>query len=141
MGRGGRDRLNNEHTSRLEEKERRTGWGVAPPSRHLWVGNLSSHVTQNTLYEHFLRFGDIENIAYMPGRSYAFVNYKKEEDAVIALRGLQGSIVAGNSLRVEFAKGVSHENPCPFPNLHCFKVLGSTCTLEPCIALCSTFIT
>nr|XP_018684802.1 PREDICTED: flowering time control protein FPA isoform X1 [Musa acuminata subsp. malaccensis]XP_018684803.1 PREDICTED: flowering time control protein FPA isoform X1 [Musa acuminata subsp. malaccensis]XP_018684804.1 PREDICTED: flowering time control protein FPA isoform X1 [Musa acuminata subsp. malaccensis] len=105
MGRGGRDRLNNEHTSRLEEKERRTGWGVAPPSRHLWVGNLSSHVTQNTLYEHFLRFGDIENIAYMPGRSYAFVNYKKEEDAVIALRGLQGSIVAGNSLRVEFAKG------------------------------------
>lgn len=97
---------------KLEEKDRRSGWGVAPSSRHLWVGNLSPHVSQNSLYEHFLRFGDIENIAYTPGRSYAFVNYKKEEDAVIALRGLQGFIIAGNPLRVEFAKGVSDENPC-----------------------------
>ncbi|XP_042440022.1 flowering time control protein FPA-like isoform X1 [Zingiber officinale] len=106
MGRsGGRDRISSDYMPRLEEKDRRSGWGVAPSSRHLWVGNLSPHVSQNSLYEHFLRFGDIENITYTPGRSYAFVNYKKEEDAVIASKGLQGFIMAGNPLRVEFAKG------------------------------------
>ncbi|KAG1364284.1 flowering time control protein FPA [Cocos nucifera] len=111
MGRGGggggrgRDRSNDEYAPRSEEKERRTGWGVAPPSRHLWVGNLGPHVTRSTLLEHFLRFGEIENIAYIPGRSYAFVDYKKEEDAVIALRGLQGFNIDGMPLKIEFAKG------------------------------------
>ncbi|XP_074583093.1 uncharacterized protein LOC141839280 [Curcuma longa] len=103
-GRGGRDRTNSDHMPRLEEKGRRSGWDVAPPSRHLWVGNLSRRVSQNNLYEHFLRFGDIDNIAYTPGRSYAFVNYKKEDDAIIAFKGLQGCIVAGSPLRIEFAK-------------------------------------
>nr|XP_010928998.1 flowering time control protein FPA isoform X2 [Elaeis guineensis] len=111
MGRGGggggrgRDRSNNKYAPRSEEKERRTGWGVAPPSRHLWVGNLGPQATRSTLLEHFLRFGEIENIAYIPGRSYAFVDYKKEEDAVIALRGLQGFKFDGMPLRIEFAKG------------------------------------
>ncbi|XP_010942508.1 uncharacterized protein [Elaeis guineensis] len=104
-GAGGRDRSNTEYAPRFEEKERRTGWGVAPPSRHLWVGNLGPHVTQSTLSEHFLRFGEIENITHIPGRNYAFVDYKKEDDAVIALRGLQGFNIAGMPLRIEFAKG------------------------------------
>lgn len=131
MGRGGggRDRSNNEYAPRFEEKERRTGWGVAPPSRHLWVGNLGPHVTQSTLSEHFLRFGEIENITHIPGRNYAFVDYKKEEDAVIALRGLQGFSIAGMPLRIEFAKGVSHDILRPFPN--CYALLVSRfCTFE-----------
>lgn len=109
---------------RLEEKGRRSGWDVAPPSRHLWVGNLSRRVSQNNLYEHFLRFGDIENIVYTPGRSYAFVNYKKEDDAIIAFKGLQGCIVAGNPLRIEFAKEVSDENPSHQLLMHTFYLVG-----------------
>ncbi|XP_072962273.1 flowering time control protein FPA [Typha angustifolia] len=102
LGRGGGGR---EREARFEEKERRSGWGVAPPSRRLWVGNLSQHASQNSLLEQFLRFGDVENISHVPGRSYAFVNFKKEEDAIIALKGLQGFNVAGMPLRIEFAKG------------------------------------
>lgn len=116
MGKGvrGRDRPYTEYSPRYGERERRSGWGVAPPSRKLWVGNLSSHVTESVLSEQFLRFGDIESIAYLPGRSYAYVNFKKEEDAVLALRALHGSNLAGMPLRIEFAKGVSLVVLCLF---------------------------
>lgn len=117
MGRGvgGRGRSQSEYSPRLDERERRSGWGIAPPSRHLWVGNLSTHVSQNVLSEHFLRFGDLDNISYIPGRSFAFVNFKREEDAIIAMRGLQGFNLAGMPLRIEFAKGVSYVVLCFFP--------------------------
>lgn len=108
MGRGvgSKDRQSSDDFSpRYGERERRSGWGVAPPSRKLWVGNLGPRMTENVLSEQFLRFGDIENIGYLPGRSYAYVKFKKEEDADLALRSLHGSSVAGTPLRIEFAKG------------------------------------
>lgn len=108
MGRGavGKDRSSyTEFSPRYGERDRRSGWDVAPPSRKLWVGNLGPRISENVLSELFLRFGDIENIAYVPGRNFAYVNFKKAEDAVLALRGLHGSSVAGTTLRVEFAKG------------------------------------
>lgn len=119
-----------EESSRFEEKERRSGWGVAPPSRHLWVGNLSHHVTKSALFEQFLRFGDIDNISYVPGRNFAFVNYRKQEDAIIAMRGLQGFSIAGMPLRIEFAKGVSHVNLCLFPLSRAFVFSVYTCMLS-----------
>ncbi|MQL72335.1 hypothetical protein Taro_004671 [Colocasia esculenta] len=115
---GGRERGRGEHPPRVEEKGAGSGGGgghhhgrpEAPPSRHLWVGNLPPHATQSMLLEHFLRFGDLENIAFLPGRSYAFVNFRKEEDAIYALRTLQGHTFAGMPLKIEFQKGVSCVN-------------------------------
>ncbi|KAJ4847076.1 hypothetical protein Tsubulata_040365, partial [Turnera subulata] len=78
--------------------------GGNPPSRHLWVGNLPRGIMEPELAEQFLRFGELESLAYRPGRSYAFVNYKDEEDAIAAFQSLQGSPLAGNPLRIEFAK-------------------------------------
>lgn len=107
MGRGvgGRGRPHSEDSSRFEERDHRGGQVKAPPSRHLWVGNLSQHASQSAISEQFLRFGDLDNISYIPGRSFAFVNYKRKEDAIIALRGLNGVTVAGLPLKIEFAKG------------------------------------
>ncbi|XP_058114648.1 flowering time control protein FPA [Magnolia sinica] len=104
IGRGGRDRFRGEYLPRFEEKSH-FGRKDAPPSRHLWVGNLSPHLTEPVLTEKFLRFGEIDSIAFPPGRSYAFVNFKKEEDAVIAMRGLQGFVLAGMPMKIEFTKG------------------------------------
>ncbi|KAF8410911.1 hypothetical protein HHK36_003448 [Tetracentron sinense] len=103
IGRGGRDRYRRDYSPRFEEKGH-YGRSNNPPSRNLWVGNLSHHITETTLSEHFLRFGELDSIAFQPGRSYAFVNFRKEEDAIIALRGLQGFVVAGMPLKIEFAK-------------------------------------
>lgn len=104
IGRGGRDRFRHEYSPRFEGKSH-FGRNDAPPSRHLWVGNLSPHISENHLSEQFLRFGDLDNIAFIPGRSYAFVNFKKDEDAAIAMRALQGFVVAGLPLKIEFTKG------------------------------------
>ncbi|XP_050380496.1 flowering time control protein FPA [Argentina anserina] len=76
----------------------------APPSRHLWIGNLFHSITEDELTRHFLNFGDLESVAFLPGRSYAFINFKREEDAVAAMEALHGFPVAGNALRVEFTK-------------------------------------
>lgn len=46
-------------------------------------------------------------MAFQPGRSYAFINFKEEEDAIHAMRSLQGFSVAGMPLKIEFAKAVS----------------------------------
>lgn len=105
-GRGGRDRFRRDHPQRSEERR-----SSAPPSRHLWVGNLSHSVTLNTLTNQFIRFGELENIAFQPGRSYAFVNFIKEEEAISALRALQGFVVAGNPLKIEFTKAEKSSVP------------------------------
>ncbi|CAA6670754.1 unnamed protein product [Spirodela intermedia] len=105
MGRagGGRERYRSEYTPRVEDKggggvsrSHQPGRAETQPSRHLW----------SMLLEQFLRFGDLENIAFIPGRSYGFVNFKKEEDAVFALRTLQGHMFAGVPLKIEFQKGL-----------------------------------
>ncbi|KAL6592404.1 hypothetical protein ACP70R_049457 [Stipagrostis hirtigluma subsp. patula] len=84
---------------------RASGWGVAPPSRHLWVGGLAPGVTASDLSELFLRCGEVEGIARDPGRSFAFVSFLREEDAVAAVRELQGVRLGGAPVRIEFSKG------------------------------------
>ena len=81
------------------------------PSRHLWVGNLSHSILEHELTNHFLRFGELESVAFQPGRSYAFLNFKRDDDAFAAINALQGFPVAGNALRIEFTKAVSPAHP------------------------------
>ncbi|KAA8524920.1 hypothetical protein F0562_011442 [Nyssa sinensis] len=107
---GGRDRFRRDYPQRSEEKSHH-GRSNAPPSRHLWVGNLSHNLAENTLTNHFLQFGELENVAFQPGRSYAFINFKNDEDAFAAIRELQGFVLAGNALRIEFAKADKSSTP------------------------------
>lgn len=102
MSSRGRDKFRREISSRSEEKGHHGRSN--PPSRHLWIGNLSHSLDENTLARQFLQFGELDSIAFQPGRSYAFVNFKNEDDAYAAIRELQGFSVAGNPLRIEFAK-------------------------------------
>lgn len=106
-GRGGRDRFRRDyHPLRFEDKSssRNTNNNNNPPSRHLWVGNLPHGILEHDLTHHFLQFGELETIAFQPGRSYAFLNFRREDDAVNAMSALQGFPVAGNPLRIEFTK-------------------------------------
>ncbi|XP_042519741.1 flowering time control protein FPA [Macadamia integrifolia] len=103
IGRGGRDSLRRGYSPRFEEKGYH-GRNNNPPSRCLWVGNLSHHVTEKALLEQFLRFGELDGVAFQPGRSYGFITFRNEDDATVAMRGLQGFIVSGMPLKIEFAK-------------------------------------
>ncbi|CAH9100196.1 unnamed protein product, partial [Cuscuta europaea] len=106
-GRGGRDRPQRDYSPRdypPRSEDRIHHKRSNPPSRHLWIGNLSQSLSEASFTNHLLRFGELESVAFQPGRSYAFVNYKHESGAFAAMRQLQGSVVAGNAVRIEFAK-------------------------------------
>ncbi|XP_071736695.1 flowering time control protein FPA [Rutidosis leptorrhynchoides] len=100
--RGGRDRPRRDYPVRSEERSH--GRSNAPPSRHLWVGNLSHTLTERALSNHFRDFGELESVAFQPGRSYAFINFIDEGAAFAAFEALQGFILAGKALRIEFTK-------------------------------------
>ncbi|KAK7273477.1 hypothetical protein RIF29_14528 [Crotalaria pallida] len=120
--RGGRDRYRRDYPSRYEDNKgngaaggRGGGGGGSvgssrsknPPSRHIWVGNLSHRIEEEDLAHHFLKFGPLESVAFQHGRSFAFLNYQNDEDAIEAMRALQGFPLDGNPLRIEFAKSAT----------------------------------
>ncbi|CAL5406119.1 unnamed protein product [Camellia sinensis] len=110
--RGGRDRIRRDFPPRMEEKSHH-GRSNAPPSRHLWVGNLSHSIEEKNVTRHFLKFGELESVSFQPGRSYAFINFKNEEDAFAAVSALNGFVVAGNPLKIEFAKAPKDKSSTP----------------------------
>ncbi|KAK8630555.1 hypothetical protein V6N13_079343 [Hibiscus sabdariffa] len=105
-GHGGRDRSRRDHPPSGSSSR-----SNAPPSRHLWVGNISHSILEPDLTDHFLQFGELESVAFQPGRSYAFINFMNNEEAISAMRALQGFPVAGNPLRIEFAKTDKSSTP------------------------------
>ncbi|CAN1315991.1 Flowering time control protein FPA [Linum perenne] len=100
-GGGGRDRLRRDPPpSRSDD----VGGGGRRPSRHLWVGNLSQNIQEYDLTRHFEEFGELDSVAFQPGRHFAFVNFKNDEDGIAALKVLQGFPIDGNPLKIEFVK-------------------------------------
>lgn len=76
------------------------------PSNNLWVGNLSSDVTQSDLAGHFAKFGALDSVTPYSARCYGFVFFKRMEDAMAAKSALQGTLLRGNSIKIEFARPV-----------------------------------
>ncbi|XP_019053496.1 PREDICTED: flowering time control protein FPA isoform X2 [Nelumbo nucifera] len=74
------------------------------PSHNLWVGNLSNDTTDTDLMDVFSKYGDFESVATYSSRNYAFVYFKRLEDAKSAKEALQGFIVRGNPIKIEFAR-------------------------------------
>ncbi|KAG4386782.1 hypothetical protein AAZX31_11G123800 [Glycine max] len=76
----------------------------APPSNNLWVGNLAADVTDADLMELFAKYGALDSVTSYSARSYAFVFFKRVEDAKAAKNALQGTSLRGSSLKIEFAR-------------------------------------
>lgn len=76
------------------------------PSNNLWVGNLASDVTDSDLMDLFARYGALDSVTTYSLRSYAFVFFKRIEDAKAAKEALQGVELRGNPVKIEFARPV-----------------------------------
>lgn len=76
------------------------------PSNSLWVGNLSTDVTDADLMNLFAQFGALDSVTSYSSRSYAFIFFKHMEDAQAAKEALQGFFLRGNSIKIEFARPV-----------------------------------
>lgn len=94
------------------------------PSNNLWVGNLASDVTDSDLMDLFANFGALDSVTSYSSRSYAFLFFKRMEDAKAAKEALQGTLLRGNPIKIEFARPV------------CFDALFNL----TCICLSSSFI-
>ena len=55
----------------------------------LWVGNVDSSVTEETLIELFSAYGNLTNVRCLPDKYCAFINYKTKDEAGRAMAALQ----------------------------------------------------
>lgn len=76
------------------------------PSNNLYVANLSPDVTDSDLMDLFVQYGALDSVTSYSARNYAFVFFKRIDDAKAAKNALQGFNFRGNSLRIEFARPV-----------------------------------
>ncbi|KAL6045493.1 Meiotic activator RIM4, partial [Balamuthia mandrillaris] len=78
-----------------------------PPQACLFVASLSSQATEEVLHQHFSQYGEVLKIKIMrdpASRPYAFVQFKRVEDANAALLSSNDQVLQGRRLRVEKAK-------------------------------------
>lgn len=74
------------------------------PSNNLWVGNLASDVTDSDLMDLFAQYGALDSVTSYSSRSYAFIFFKRIEDAKAAKEALQGAELRGHPVKIEFAR-------------------------------------
>ncbi|CAF3025939.1 unnamed protein product [Rotaria sp. Silwood2] len=73
------------------------------PTKHLWVGNISSDIKRRDLEHVFSRYGQIKTLDYSTGDPTAIITYSDIEDAIKARTKLNGTIkiVDGRVVRSE----------------------------------------
>lgn len=93
------------------------------PSNNLWVGNLSPDVTDSDLMNLFAQYGALDSVTSYSARSYAFVFFKRVEDAKAAKNALQAFSFRGNSLKIEFARPVRSHLFFTFSSDSCINII------------------
>ena len=64
-----------------------------PPSRHLWLGNLSICLTVAGVRTLLETHGPVDSVTVFPGRPYAFANFCRVEDAKRSAHMLNDQVV------------------------------------------------
>ena len=82
------------------------------PSLNLWVGNLPPGSVEADLMSLFGKFGVLDSVIAYATRNYAFVNFKRLDDAKKAKEALQGSVIRGSAIRIEFSRPVCPLSIC-----------------------------
>ncbi|NXK15385.1 TTC31 protein, partial [Herpetotheres cachinnans] len=78
----------------------------------LWVGNITSKISEKVLHSSFRRFGEIRFIRMLPERRCAFINYTQKAAAEAAYAAMQDAEVEGSRLALQL-KHPSHATPAP----------------------------
>ncbi|XP_055852834.1 heterogeneous nuclear ribonucleoprotein R isoform X9 [Episyrphus balteatus] len=68
----------------------------------LYVRNLTQDVSEEKLKEQFEQYGKVERVKKI--KDYAFVHFEDRDNAVIAMRGLNGKEVGMSNIEVSLAK-------------------------------------
>ncbi|XP_077351949.1 uncharacterized protein LOC144001481 [Festucalex cinctus] len=72
------------------------------PCPSLWVGNVTTELTEKHLRDVFRMYGEIESIRVLHERFCAFVNFKNTSDAACAMDKLNGYFIENTRLVVRY---------------------------------------
>ncbi|KAM4729186.1 uncharacterized protein FYW61_009844 [Anableps anableps] len=72
------------------------------PCPSLWVGNVTTEITEKHLWDLFKMYGDIESIRVLHERFCAFVNFRNENMAARAMEKLNGYCIENTRLVVRY---------------------------------------
>ncbi|PIN04186.1 RNA-binding protein ELAV/HU (RRM superfamily) [Handroanthus impetiginosus] len=76
----------------------------AKPCKSLWVSGIGQSISKEELEKEFLRFGKIQEIRFLRDRNTAYVDYVSLEDAIQALKSMNGKRIGGAQLRVDYLR-------------------------------------
>jgi len=98
----------------LHGQHLKVGWGKPeptprddlgpPPCRNLWLGNIGPEVNEEIIRSHFGQFGVIDKVRLLPAKNCAFVNFASLESAVRSKQHMQGAMIAGRSIKINYGK-------------------------------------
>ncbi len=107
----GQDRSAPPAASTAEDVAEAEAVAVSREARKLFVDNLAFHTNGDTLKEVFSSVGPVVSVYVPPdvrrtahNRGYAFVEMERPEDAKAARTSLEGMVVDGRPVRLEWAK-------------------------------------
>jgi len=70
----------------------------------IFIGDLSESIEERELQRVFSRFGRIENIRLIPGKSFGFIKFSTRTAAQTAMTAMNGALVCGSAIRTSRAK-------------------------------------
>ncbi|MCO5554959.1 hypothetical protein L7F22_008499 [Adiantum nelumboides] len=89
-------------------------------SSKLFVGGLSFNTHEDSLRQAFAAHGDIQDVRIITdresgrSRGFGFVTFGSEADAEAALQGLDGKVLDGRAIRVDYASNTPSRNVAGF---------------------------
>ncbi|XP_042358747.1 tetratricopeptide repeat protein 31 [Plectropomus leopardus] len=91
------------------------------PCPSLWVGNVTTELTEKHLWDLFKMYGEIESIRVLHERFCAFVNFKNANMAARAMEKLNGYCIENTRLVVRYPDRRT-QRVLPFPLKTCLPV-------------------
>uniref|UniRef100_A0A3P9Q486 Zgc:123010 n=1 Tax=Poecilia reticulata TaxID=8081 RepID=A0A3P9Q486_POERE len=82
------------------------------PCPSLWVGNVTTEITEKHLWDLFKTYGDIESIRVLHERFCAFVNFRNADMAARAMEKLNGYYIENTRLVVRYPDRLVDVLPC-----------------------------
>lgn len=104
---------NNNNNDNMNNNDRNRGGGSSsgngqpftdPNNTTVFVGGLSSEVTEQTLFTLFKPFGIIQQVKIPLGKNCGFIKYSIREEAEEAISSMQGFIISGNRIRLSWGR-------------------------------------
>ncbi|KAK4778458.1 hypothetical protein SAY86_005986 [Trapa natans] len=76
----------------------------AKACKHIWIGGISTGLSKEHFEEEFAKFGKIDEFKFVRERNVAAIEYARLEDAIQAMRSMNGKDLDGEQLRVDFVR-------------------------------------